>query len=149
MLLRRRGAIEQAIRRQREGLGVTREQLVSAAMVDPRIVEKAETDADQLGIRVLEHLAFVLGLDPMQLSVDERAEADAELGVRLRVLEQDASIHGGPVLGPRTVLRFSEAASAIRTQKEGSEAGWASTGRLYGSNLPPTTVLPPGAPGIA
>ena len=116
VLLRSRGAIEQTLRRQREDLGVTRGQLASAAGVDLEVVEDAETDADKRELRELEHLAFILGLDPALLSVRERAGADSELGVRLRVLEQDSETREGALLAPRTVLRFSEAASIILSQ---------------------------------
>ena len=116
VLLKSGGAIEQALRRQREKLGVERGQLASAAKVNRQVVEYAETDADRLALRELEHLAFVLGLDPTQLSVNERAGADAELGVRLRVLRRDKTDLQNTHLPPRTVLRFSEAASIILLQ---------------------------------
>ncbi len=116
VLLKRRGVIENALRSQREDLGVTRENLASAANVGLHVVEAAETDADRIEIRQLEHLAFVLGLDPLQLSVEESAGADTDLGVRLRVLEQVPPTDGGTRLTPRTVLRFSEAAAIIRSQ---------------------------------
>ena len=116
MLLKSRGAIEQALQGQREELGVTREQLASAANVNLEVVEAAETDADQIALRDLEDLAFVLGLDPAQLSVHERAGADASLGVRLRVLERDEATPRDARLTPRAVLRFSEAASIIMLQ---------------------------------
>ena len=117
VLLARAGAIEHAIREQRDALGVTRAQLASAANLDREIVERAETDAEQLGLRELEHLAFVLGLDPAKLSIDERAGSDPELGVRLRVLETERlAAQTSARLTPRTVLRFSEAASIIRSQ---------------------------------
>ena len=116
VLLRSRGVIEQALQSQREALGVRREQLASAANVDVGVVEVAETDADGLTLRELEHLAFVLGLDPAQLSVRERAGADVDLGVRLRVLERGETTQGSARLTPRTVLWFSEAASIILSQ---------------------------------
>lgn len=116
VLLKSSDAIEQAFRSQRHELGVTRAQLASAAKVDPQIVEDAETDPDSLALRDLEHLAFALGLDPAQLSVDERAGADKNLGGRLRVLARDAAAPSGARLTPRTVLRFSEAASIILAQ---------------------------------
>ena len=117
VLLARDGVIEQALQKQREELGVTQHQLASAADKSLKTVERAETDADQLDLGELEHLAFVLGLDPAKLSIDERAGADPALGVRLRVLETEnqASLAGAP-LSPRTVLRFSEAASIVRSQ---------------------------------
>ena len=117
VLLARDGVIEQALQKQREELGVTGRQLANAANVDPKTVERAEQDADQLELREIEHLAFVLGLDPAKLSIDERAGADPELGVRLRVLETEGQASlAGARLSPRTVLRFSEAASIIRSQ---------------------------------
>ena len=116
VLLRRRGVIENALRTQRENLGVTRKNLASAANVGLHVVETAEVNADRIEIRQLEHLAFVLGLDPLRLSVEESAGADTDLGVRLRVLEQAPPTDGGTRLTPRTVLRFSETASIIRSQ---------------------------------
>ncbi|MCY3907817.1 MAG: ImmA/IrrE family metallo-endopeptidase [Anaerolineaceae bacterium] len=117
VLLARTGAIEHAIGEQREALGVTRAELARAANVDREIVERAETNAEELGLRELEHLAFVLGLDPAKLSIDERAGSDPELGVRLRVLEVErVPTPTSARLTPRTVLRFSEAASIIRSQ---------------------------------
>ena len=117
VLLTRTGAIEHAIRRQRDALGVTCAQLASAANVDREIVERAESDAEQLRLREIEHLAFVLGLDPAKLSIDERAGSDPDLGVRLRVLEVErVATSTSARLTPRTVLRFSEASSIIRSQ---------------------------------
>ncbi len=116
VLLRSNDAIENALRTQRKQLGVTREHLASAARVSHGVVDAAETSADDVTIRDLEQLAFVLGLDPAQLGVQERAGADSELGVRLRVLTRDESTPGETRLSPRTVLRFSEAASVIVAQ---------------------------------
>lgn len=115
VLLRSTGAIERALRSRRDQLGVTRQQLASAAKVTVDLVKQAETNADRLSIHELERLAFVLGLDPAKLSVDESAGADADLGVRLRVLTQDQASPAAR-LSPRTVLRFSEAASIILAQ---------------------------------
>ena len=116
VLLADSGAIEGALRNQREALGVSQDQLATAAKISRAIVDQAETDADQIEIRQLEHLAFVLGLDPTKLSVDEHAGADPELGVRLRVLETAREASTGARLTQRAVLRFSEAASIIRSQ---------------------------------
>ena len=78
----------------------------------------AETDADQLEFRELEHLAFVLGLDPAKLSVDSHAGADSNLGVRLRVLENAHASPGAARLTQQSELRFCEAASIIRSQRQ-------------------------------
>ncbi len=118
---------------------MTRAQLASAANLDREIIEQAETDADQVGFRELEQLAFVLGLDPAKLSSDERAGSDPELGVRLRVLEiERVATPTSARLTPRTVLRFSEAASIIRSQlllqgwlKKQNEAARFETSRNY------------------
>lgn len=116
VLLRSVDAIESALRTQREQLGVTREQLASATNISTGVVKEAETFPDGVAIRDLEHLAFVLGLDPAQLSYHERAGGDPDLGVRLRVLTRDESSPSETRLSPRTVLRFSEAASIILVQ---------------------------------
>ncbi|MDE2902562.1 MAG: XRE family transcriptional regulator [Chloroflexota bacterium] len=116
VLLARAGAIEHAIREQRDALGMTRSELARAANVDHEVIDLAETDAEQLELRELEHLAFVLGLDPAKLSIDERAGSDPDLGVRLRVLEVErVATPTNARLNARTVLRFSEAASIIRS----------------------------------
>ena len=117
VLLTGPGAIEHALKKQRNELGVTSDQLASAANLEREVIDLAETNSNKLGLRELERLAFVLGLDPAKLSVDDRAGSDPGLGVRLRVLETDqAAAPTGARLSPRTVLRFSEAASIIRLQ---------------------------------
>ena len=116
ILLASVGAIEQALRQQREALGVTPGQLASAAGVPVATVKRAEQDADQVDLRELERLSWVLGLDPAKLSVDQRAGADPALGVRLRLLEGPDAPATGARLSPPSVLRFSEAASIIRAQ---------------------------------
>ena len=115
VLLKREGVIEAALRGRREALGVTHDQFARAARVRPKLIDLAETDADQVELRELERLAFALGLDPAKLSVDEHAGADSDLGFRLRVLETDRQA-AGAALSARTVLRFTEAASIIRSQ---------------------------------
>ena len=113
-------AIEQALRQQREALGVTPGQLASAAGVPVATIKRAEQDADQVDLRDLERLSFVLGLDPAKLSVDERARTDPALGVRLRVLEWPDAPATSARFSPPSVLpsmlRGSEAASIIRSQ---------------------------------
>ena len=117
VLLMGPGAIEHALKKQREDLRVTRDQLARAARLDLEVIDRAETNSGQLELWELERVAFVLGLDPAKLSVDDRAGSDAALGVRLRVLETDQEAgRTGARLSPRTVLRFSEAASIIRSQ---------------------------------
>ena len=116
ILLSREGAIEESLRLQREELEITQEQLAKAAGVEVGVVENAESDASRVGFRELEQLAFLLALDPAKLATDERAGSDPELGVRLRVLEQGTTSSSGRRLSPAAVLRFSEAASIIRTQ---------------------------------
>ena len=116
VLLASRGAIEHAIATRRTELGIDRSALARAVGVAQDTVMLAETNADQLGLRDIERIAFVLGLDPARLSVDERAGADPELGVRLRVLEVDAGATTTGRLTPRAVLCFAEAASIATTQ---------------------------------
>ena len=116
ILLSREGAIEESLRLQREELGISQDQLAKVAGVKVGVVERAESDASRVGFRDLEHLAFLLALDPAKLSTDERAGSDPNLGVRLRVLEQGTISSASRYLSPAAVLRFSEAASIIRTQ---------------------------------
>ena len=116
VLLARVGAIEHAIATRRIELGINREELARATGVAPDTVVLAETNVDRLGLRDIERIAFVLGLDPARLSVDERAGADSELGVRLRVLEVDAGATAAARPTPRSVLCFAEAASVVTAQ---------------------------------
>ena len=116
VLLKRTGVIEDALRRKRDQLGVTTRQVATAAELPVEVVEDAVSGARRVEIRQLEHLAFVMGLDPAQLGVEEGAGADAELGVRLRVLTRDDATPQDVRLSPRTALRFSEAASIILAQ---------------------------------
>lgn len=116
ILLSREGAIEESLRLQREELGITRAQLATAARVKVGVVERAESDASHVSFRELERLAFLLALDPAKLAADEQAGSDPGLGVRLRVLEQGTTTSSNRHLSPSAVLRFSEAASIIRTQ---------------------------------
>ena len=114
VLLASEGAIERAIATRRAALGVTADELASAAGVTAPDVARAEAEADKLPLREIERIAFVLGLDPMRLSFDEHAGADSDLGMRLRVLETDA---GARIrLTHQAVLCFTEAASIIMTQ---------------------------------
>ena len=115
VLIKSSRAIERAIAIRREELGVSTGDVARSANVDADLVTHAETDASSVDLRTIERIAFVLGLDPMSLSIDERAGADPDLGVRLRILKSDA-VAAGAHLTPRATLCFAEAASIISIQ---------------------------------
>ena len=115
VILRRVGAIESALRRRREALGLTSQALARAVHLRPDEIELAESDANRLPIQSLERIAFALGLDDRSLAYDPNAGADEKLAVSLRTLQSEADV-GSPVLSAAAVLALSEAASVVRVQ---------------------------------
>lgn len=109
ILVKKPGAAADALRRQREELGVP---LDEASKLLHLPVEQIEDDDNSIGIAKLETLGLKLGLDERLLSVEIDAGADRELGVRLRTLQAESQ----QSLSSRTVLNFAEAASLVRIQ---------------------------------
>jgi Zn-dependent peptidase ImmA (M78 family)/DNA-binding XRE family transcriptional regulator len=114
VLLQKPGAAGEALRRRREELGFNQRQLANLAKLSPKTVADAEDDPEQVGIRPLERLAFLLGLDERRLATDESAGADALLGVRLRRLSEPSSEPTSALSKP-AVLLLAESASVIAT----------------------------------
>ena len=141
VLLASEGAIERAIATRRDELGVSREAVARAAGVSRDVIARSETDAHSLALRDIEQVAFTLGLDPMRLGIDERAGADPELGMRLRVLETDSEAVAGVRLTPRAALCFAEAASIITTQLRLQE--WLATSEEASKFEPSSDYGPP------
>ena len=124
VLLARDGVIEQALQKQREELGVTQRQLASAADKSLKTVERAEQDADQLELREIEHLAFVLGLDPAKLSIDERAGADpANSVLGCECLRQRAKHPWRGLASPREPCCVSRKQHRLSGRNSNSNAG--------------------------
>ena len=67
VLIRSSNAIERELSTQRKRLEITQKRLAGMAGVPVRVVEISETNANQLSIQTLEHLAWTLRLDPLQL----------------------------------------------------------------------------------
>jgi transcriptional regulator with XRE-family HTH domain len=114
ILIVSRGAIENALRRQRERLGLTLDSVAQGAGIDRANVEKAESHTRDIPIATLERIAFRLGLNEKLLAFHENAGADEDLGVRLKTLQYARSEL--PSLSAGTVLGFAEAASIVRVQ---------------------------------
>jgi len=114
-LLGEPGAVEAALRAQRQRLGLGVQRIASRLSLSEKEVLRAESNARDIPIHTLERIAFVLGLDERYLAVDQGAGSDSDLGVRLRILTQpsdDDTVR----LSPAAVLAFAEAASITRVQ---------------------------------
>lgn len=98
------------LRRRREQLGLTMEQVAKAVGLTTAEIQKAETPGQISPIRKLQRQAQSLGLNEDLISFTPDANGDGELGVRLRTLSNK---QGGQRFPPRTVLKLAEAAWAI------------------------------------
>ena len=114
ILLESVGVVERTFKARRNDLGLSVESVARAADVDADVVKQAEKLARDIPVKVLEKLAFALGLDERLLAFDEKAVGDRNLAFRLKTLQQPGTGVSG--LSAGTVLRFAEAASVIRVQ---------------------------------
>ena len=115
VILRRAGAIESALKKRREELGLPQASVARAADLPLPDVERAEQSASALSIRSLERIAFALGLDERLLAYHPTAGADEKLAVRLRTLQAERNAPNVR-LSHGTVLVLAEAASIVRVQ---------------------------------
>ena len=114
LLLREPNAAGKAIRRQRQSLGLTMEQVARYTAVDVATMKHIEASSgrDQVTVQELERVAFKVGLDEAQIAYQGLA-GDTAVAARLRNMRSpDEAIK----LTPNTVLTFAEAASVIRVQ---------------------------------
>ncbi len=105
---------QNALKERREDLGLDVRMVGRAAGLSADVVSLAETEPSTVAIQDLERIAFTLGLDERFVAFKSDCGGDQDLGVRLKVLSQDA---GSAVrVDGRNVALLSEAASVIRTQ---------------------------------
>ena len=97
-----------------EILGLKPSAVANESRLSKEVVDKAVSPRSQNNVGDLEHIAFTLGLDELQLGY-QSIPHENELAVRLRTLQRQATADM-PRLSPRAVLTFAHAASVIRTQ---------------------------------
>ena len=111
-----RDAASDALKRRRESLNLSHEDVARAAfLTSADIVRSAESAPSQVPIRQLEDIALVLGLDERLLAFTRDSGGDDRLAYRLRTLSA-AGQRSAQRISPRTALLFAEAASIIRIQ---------------------------------
>lgn len=114
VLLRRPGAANDAISHRRSELGLSAAHIAKLSDITEKELADVETSPERIGIRKLERLALLLGLDERQLAIKEESGADSDLGVRLRTLSDQQLLSKGPLRLPaNAVLRLAESASII------------------------------------
>ena len=114
-ILIRQNGIEPTLQSRMTELGLQRSAVVQEAGVGDQNMERVEHRRAGNRIDDLERIGFSLGLDELQLGYRPTGQADKELAVRLKTLQQSQPI-GAQRLSPRAVLSFAHAASVIRTQ---------------------------------
>ena len=110
-----RNATASALKRRREKLNLSQEDVARAASLTSADIESAESIPSRLPTTQLENAAFVLGLDERLLAFKRDSGGDDRLAYRLRALSSNG-IQSPRVISPRTALLFAEAASIIRVQ---------------------------------
>ena len=111
-ILQSRGnAVGEALRNQREAIGLDYATVALSAGVtvgDLRRIESGGTD--DVHIRTMERIAFILGLDEAMLAFQADATVGSDVAARLKTLRSN-----GPVgLSQRAAAALTEAASVIR-----------------------------------
>ena len=114
LLLKEPNAPGSAIRRQRQSLGLTVEEVARYTGVATHVIEDIECSSgrDSVTVQELEQVAFKLGLDEAQIAYQGLA-ADTAVAARLKKMKSSSDT---TTLSPKSVLTFTEAASVIRAQ---------------------------------
>ena len=114
LLLKEPNAPGSAIRRQRQSLGLTMEEVARYTGVATHVIEHIECSSGRGSVTVqeLEQVAFKLGLDEAQIAYQGLA-ADTAVAARLKKMKSSSDT---TTLSPKSVLTFTEAASVIRAQ---------------------------------
>jgi Zn-dependent peptidase ImmA (M78 family)/transcriptional regulator with XRE-family HTH domain len=146
ILLESVGAVERTFKTRRNDLGLSIESVAGASHVDAGVVKQAEKLAHDIPVKVLEKLAFALGLDERLLSFSEKDVGDKSLAFRLKTLQQTDM--GNSHLSAGVVLQFAEVASVVRIQSmlmdwldQPSEANAFQPDPNYGSLVSPAWRL--------
>jgi Zn-dependent peptidase ImmA (M78 family) len=114
-LLRTSNEPAATLRKRREELGLSEQQLAAAAHITPDAVKRAEQPGQNIPIRELENLAQSLALDERRLGFEPGARADDELGVRLRQMTGSGDVRN---FSAATVTQLAEAAWVVSRQQE-------------------------------
>ena len=110
ILLKRPNAVEEALRRQREALGLDYPPVARRIGMPVADLERIETgSAADVPMPTIERIAFTLGLDEAQIAF-RRTSSGAAVAARLKTLQREVPDADLPGLSPRTVVSFAEAA---------------------------------------
>ena len=122
LLLQRHNAAGEAMRRQREALGLDYGAVSRRTKVAIETLDRIESGAaDDISIATIERIAFVIGLDESQLSFRPDLAGGAIAG-KLKTLQTRSPGLGLSSLTPKSVTTLAEAASVIRTQSQLQES---------------------------
>ena len=109
-----RTSTKDALAKRRADLGLDYHTVANASRLSQDDVMQAESLPYQIDIDKLERIAFVLGLDERLVGFRADCGGDADLGMRLKTLQEPYGIT--PRITKSTAVLLSEAASVIRTQ---------------------------------
>ena len=116
LLLARHNAVGDALRRQRETLGLDFRAVSRCTGVRVEDLKRIESgDAADVSMAAIERIAFTIGLDEAQLAFCPDLAGGAIAG-RLKTLQTASPGSGLRQLTPKSVTTLTEAASVIRTQ---------------------------------
>lgn len=104
-----------ALKGQRESLGLTHRQVANAAKVTESEAKTAETTPSEVSIQKLESIAFALGLDERRIAFARNPGADDGLSVRLKTL-RDNRANAAASISSNVARLFAESATIIRAQ---------------------------------
>lgn len=104
-----------ALKQQRESLGLTHRQVARAANVTEGEAKTAETTPSEVSIQKLESIAFALGLDERRIAFARNPGADDGLAYRLKTLQADRASAAASISSSVARL-FAESAAIIRAQ---------------------------------
>lgn len=87
ILLSRKNAVGEALRNQREAIGLDFAAVAQSAGVSVRDLQRIESgDADDVHIKKIERIAFILGLDEAMLAFQADAAVGGDVAARLKTL---------------------------------------------------------------
>ena len=118
LLLTHHNAVGDALRRQREDLGLDHRAVVLRTKVSVEDLKRIETgQADDVSMAEIERLAFNIGLDEALLAFQPESAGSGIAG-RLRTLQSRSPGRGLRTLTSASVVALTEAASVIRAQNQ-------------------------------
>ena len=122
LLLHHPNAVGDALRRQREALGLDYGAVSCRTKVRVEDLKRIEEGtADDVSIAAIERIAFIIGLDEAQLSFRSDVAGGAIAG-KLKTMQISSPGTGLSTLTAKSVATLAEAASVIRTQSQLQES---------------------------